>query len=1150
MKQAILKFCESADNGLFLLDMPTGFGKTYSVLDFIVDNYDKPMFRNKKIFFLTTLKKNLPEEELYQHFVKKGKEKDYKKYCLRIEANADMVIRKLEELYQKKKIPGWMTKTKEFYSLLESVKAINHYENMRKQNGENYAVLSKFQKDLEEKIRVKEEINFRNLIIRELRQFKTVKEKRKQIAHNKEYQWIGELYQTVFTNEKRIFILSMDKFFLGNSTIVEPHYLFSENKIIKDSIIFIDEFDSTKERLLNRMILKGLENKIDYLGLFQRVYDSLSMRNFPTELTTISREEKKRLEENENYKRPDEILESFEKKFTEVYSNFSMQYSFKTEEDENFRNNRNFIFHDSQYHTIFKEEDFYIDLETDKKVRQNRFRLTKNKSKKENSVFYLLTCVKRCLSYFKNGIRFLSLNYKELKNEKKSRLDDDYTFENAVESVLTEFQLSPEQKKYLKPLVMEERKEELEKKGEGILKSYEVFFYDRGFRYYDFIDDSNHSMRSELRLFDFRDTPECYLLRLARKAKVIGVSATATLDTVIGNYDLDYLRYKLQNKYYTLPKEDELRLQTEFDDYLKNYFNTEIHVEEVSFEEEEKELNEIFDYLEEMVKEYKNRIFADYDPYQKENVIRVFKVLKAFILNASVNSFLCITNNLPKEKKGPLNLSLLRDFAGHIIQIYNIKGLNAERLLFGLTGDNFERKREEMIERLSNGEKLFVISSYHTIGSGQNLQYFEMIRNELGKQRKEKDFECIYLEKPTHLIVNINGDIELNEEGLLLFIFQMEFMMARGELSHEEGVLHIKRAFNKYTGNHYNKRRSEDPYRTESLNNAVMRTLIQAVGRICRTRNKNRAIFIYVDHSIFQKYDFTAVEGRRLNLEFEQIVKFSLRYKNKEINLNLRLIRLENLAVNKSFLSKDMIENMMREWTEENRKDWIMLREFCLKYPTINKIVLESFSINPNIYIEAPDKRKSYYYEQEGDFRKITVKFNERLSMEMSELEVSLAIIIGIPGVKEVFEEKGYATEFVENELLLNPFIFNNIYKGALGETVGKIILEQFGITKIKELPADIFEKFDYTLGNGIFIDFKFWKDTNAISAREEKNKILNKLEKCGGRKAIIVNLLHDKEMKSISGSDGRILEIPYLYRTDKKEIAFEKIEEIRRFSR
>ena len=57
MKQAIVNFCKATDTGLFLLDMPTGFGKTYSVLDFMVDNYDAAEFKDKKIFFVTLLRK-------------------------------------------------------------------------------------------------------------------------------------------------------------------------------------------------------------------------------------------------------------------------------------------------------------------------------------------------------------------------------------------------------------------------------------------------------------------------------------------------------------------------------------------------------------------------------------------------------------------------------------------------------------------------------------------------------------------------------------------------------------------------------------------------------------------------------------------------------------------------------------------------------------------------------------------------------------------------------------------------------------------------------------------------------------------------------------------------------------------------------------
>ncbi len=55
MQEAIRHFCETIDKGLFLLDMPTRFGKTYNVLEFIAKNHSNI---KGKIIFITTLKKS------------------------------------------------------------------------------------------------------------------------------------------------------------------------------------------------------------------------------------------------------------------------------------------------------------------------------------------------------------------------------------------------------------------------------------------------------------------------------------------------------------------------------------------------------------------------------------------------------------------------------------------------------------------------------------------------------------------------------------------------------------------------------------------------------------------------------------------------------------------------------------------------------------------------------------------------------------------------------------------------------------------------------------------------------------------------------------------------------------------------------------
>lgn len=165
----------------------------------------------------------------------------------------------------------------------------------------------------------------------------------------------------------------------------------------------------------------------------------------------------------------------------------------------------------------------------------------------------------------------------------------------------------------------------------------------------------------------------------------------------------------------------------------------------------------------------------------------------------------------------------------------------------------------------------------------------------------------------------------------------------------------------------------------------------------------------------------------------------------------------------------------------------------------------------------------------------------------MSEDEVHLKEIMQIPGVKALFEKHGYATSFVPNEFILTPPMFNNIYKGALGEVVGKYILEQYAGVTLQEMPSEFFELFDYTLGNGVYVDFKLWKETMLISAEEEKKNVLEKLDKCGGKRAVIINIMLDHNMQITSSDNGRIIEIPYLYRLDRKEIGTEIIAKINR---
>lgn len=147
---------------------------------------------------------------------------------------------------------------------------------------------------------------------------------------------------------------------------------------------------------------------------------------------------------------------------------------------------------------------------------------------------------------------------------------------------------------------------------------------------------------------------------MSEKAQIIGISATATLETVVGNYDLEYLQRMLQDKYYVMPKADRCRLQESFQTFVANYDKVNIHVEPVSYNADDRvELSEIFNGNEALIKKYAEKLSISFErvEYAKNNFIRVVKVMKAFILNDSVKSFLCLNNKLPQENKGLLILN-------------------------------------------------------------------------------------------------------------------------------------------------------------------------------------------------------------------------------------------------------------------------------------------------------------------------------------------------------------------------------------------------------------------------------------------------------------------------------------------------------------
>ncbi len=96
MEKILNEYCHSqCEPGLLLLSMPTGFGKTFNVLNFIYEYYEEFAAQERKILFVTNLKKNLPIQDLKKRFVTDGKEEDFAQHVLFIDSNSGAVVKHL-----------------------------------------------------------------------------------------------------------------------------------------------------------------------------------------------------------------------------------------------------------------------------------------------------------------------------------------------------------------------------------------------------------------------------------------------------------------------------------------------------------------------------------------------------------------------------------------------------------------------------------------------------------------------------------------------------------------------------------------------------------------------------------------------------------------------------------------------------------------------------------------------------------------------------------------------------------------------------------------------------------------------------------------------------------------------------------------------
>jgi len=1121
--------------------MPTGFGKTYNVFKFIYDNYKEFAAKNRKIIFLTNLKKNLVFEDLEKLFIADGNEDDYDKYVLFIDSNSKNVINKLSPKNKNNiddEIPPEF-KDKESYKILKKRIEICQDEKLPKE----------VQDSFKDQIRKELEPAFRGDIQKILKERFPSKEARlKAIKDKQDYQWIGKLYPAVFTDQKTVLFMSMDKFILRNSTLIEPSYFFYE-RLNKNSLIFIDEFDTTKENVLKNIIESGLRHQVDILDLFLNIHNHLIPSKDPESLIKESEDWQKK-SSGKDWLSPQQQIQSFREKANEIFNKYKLQHTCKSHPEFSTKK-RNFLFYDYKFHNVINRKKRIEIIEAAKK-RTNWINAFDIEVEKQGiDIHSLLGEISGFLTYFQRGISNLADNYLHLKEEDKS-IQEVFNLEFAVESVLNHFRLDSADVEFLANNIMAGELPYKFSTEKQITKLQG--FYDRGFRYYDIVDSDKHDTLSKIYMFNFNRTPELFLAEVCSKAMVVGISATAGLHTNIGNYDIEYLKSRLADSFIHLQEDEIIKLQKDYSQATQGYDKVTIKPKFIRKEADNKD--KAIKQLEELLNDEHtaNRLWYDLEHKIKGEqkyieflfcrYVRALTAWKYFIDNPDCHSFLCFFNKSPKHNDPEFDLKILYEYAE--LLLYDNKDAIADSIsktIVVLTGDNFDDLKKEISNDLKENKRRFIISTYKTIGVGQNLQFgipssIKPIHINSFTESKYMDINGIYLDKPTNLLININNE-NIKDDDFIEYIFQLEFLRENGAFSQNIFKSKLDEAFRRYVGMDKYQKKADDfisLYNTDAYSLFLNKVIIQAIGRICRTNMKAPTIHILADDNIRKHLTkFSLPEDVIPVHEYSKLLE--LAHNSSEKSQDVK--EAENLASYNSEVSNAYILSTLdKTWNAQSVKEWQDLRQQVLKHPTLITEVECDHKWN-KIYVKLPKLGNSYYFSQENDYREIEVFFNNEYAKQevkiVSEKTSRLAELMRIDTLRELFIDEGYATDFPESELMLTPPIFNNIYKGALGEVCGKHILERLNIPLL-ELGLNEFERFDFKTDANIYIDFKLWHTQNKQEADELIDKIRKKMKEVKAEKVYIINILGslDTVFRPIPSDEGKIVELPYLCKNDQ----------------
>jgi len=1109
---------------LYLLSSTTGSGKSHSIAS-VMGKYAEN--KDKKFIYIVHTIDNL--HDIYKKLLEATPSVEDK--VLLLQSEADMIVSFFDRL-EKHKIAH------DKVAFLDEFKA---YKPLKELIANMVLNASNHKKAIiNHRDTIKE---YTNRLKRELRgYFKQLSRSKKETFKKK----VSIIFPTAYLKSYHIIFTTTHRFMYSVWQLQSSQKLY-DMSIFKNQFLVVDEIDAQKKTMLSILAESASNEVIDKISLFASIHHTLKSSEFLPK-----------------YGVTDENTQEIIAFFDEIYENYFEKFSFvyKVQDGEN----------ESQY--ILKSEVASVVENNIKKLiieRDHRRKINYVVSKElsditnKDSVLFFAEMIRKidhALNRIINQGSAIVIQAIAEKLEKCKEAgeycDIDEHERRRLEDFIRDLEYSPEddEKKYkflydsikhFKRLNKKERKKQLTTDAED--------FYLKGFSVVEAVapeDDGYERMRSGFRFFNLLDTPEYILQAVSSKMFTIGISATATIETVTKNFDLGYLRSSMIPVLSLSHEEIETLNRLYIEDNKQEHRPISVFFTD----DAEKSLKQLCqDYFYNnpqaltLLKGFEDKYRKD--EYRFKRYKKYLGLYWQFITNTDISSFLVFLNGLPeKEDDTTMRDDLQYLFSVMILSNKNnpslrdeiklfidqesqrIKESKIDKLFFMVSAKTKETYTSEIEKKLLyNGGIAFVFTTYQTMGSGVNIDY--AIKTEDGE--RERDYSAIYCEKPTHIIPRgCDKDIGCSKTMLEL-LYYLHALYVSNAISFKEFkgslALALSRNFSKIS---YNENSND-------YINAIMSIIIQAIGRCHRVNDPDDPLFIFADEELiniignFNASNITLLPSVKKLLD---TARGMVSGSNHGVFNHIVVRKIEKYS-NRFNIKVNRLLQYMRH-NSEYANEFQAFRDHIIKYPTKGSMEKNQFTA---LYTPQLDEKR-YWYKTENDFSSVNV-FMKKCGdscIEVSEESAGLPLIRNMPQLRSYFEENGYAIAFKHHHLP-TPIVFNNFYKGILGEIIGKYVFEkEYGI-QIKPLEFDsgYFEFFDFIADNGMLIDFKYYSGHTLLHTKESdvRKKAVEKLQTMGAKYGMIVNIFYHGELsqpsKEITYKDG-IFIVPFVIDASRPE--------------